>query len=62
MYDMTSDFASLEPPPPETQTLLAAVARDQDAQRDFVSVQAGTVPVPAFFDPDNIERILAKTN
>jgi 2-polyprenyl-6-methoxyphenol hydroxylase-like FAD-dependent oxidoreductase len=46
----------------DEQALLAAVARDQDAQRDFVSVQAGTVAVPAFFDPDNIERILANAN
>jgi 2-polyprenyl-6-methoxyphenol hydroxylase-like FAD-dependent oxidoreductase len=59
MYDMTSEFASLAPPPPEMQTLFAAVAANEDAVRDFVSVQAGTLPVPEFFDPDNVERILA---
>jgi hypothetical protein len=25
---------------------------------DFVSVQAGTLPIPEFFAPDNVERIL----
>jgi hypothetical protein len=26
---------------------------------DFVSVQAGTLPIPEFFDPDNVGRIIA---
>jgi hypothetical protein len=60
MYEMTFDFAQLdEPPPPETQALLAAVARNAEAMDDFVSVQAGTLPVPEFFDPGNIGRIMA---
>jgi 2-polyprenyl-6-methoxyphenol hydroxylase-like FAD-dependent oxidoreductase len=60
MYDMTSELAALAPAPPELQTLLAAAAEDEEATRDFVSVQAGTLPVPEFFDPDNVERILAR--
>jgi 2-polyprenyl-6-methoxyphenol hydroxylase-like FAD-dependent oxidoreductase len=61
MYEMTFDFAQLdEPPPPEMQQLLGAVARSQEAMDDFVSVQAGTLPVPEFFDPDNINRLLGE--
>ncbi len=62
MYDMTFDFAQVDqPPPPETQQLLSAVARSPEAMNDFVSVQAGTLPVPEFFSPDNISRIMSLT-
>jgi len=60
MYEMTFDFAQVDqPPPPETQQLLAAVAGNQEAMDDFVSVQAGTLPIPEFFSPENIGRIMA---
>ncbi len=60
MYEMTFDFAQVDqPPPPETQQLLGAVARSQQATDDFVSVQAGTMPIPEFFSPENIGRIMA---
>ena len=60
MYEMTFDFAQLDqPPPPETQQLLGAVAGSQHAMDDFVSVQAGTLPAPEFFNPENIGRIMA---
>ena len=60
MYEMTFDFAQVDqPPPPETQQLLAAVAGNQAAMDDFVSVQAGTLPIPEFFSPDNVGRIMA---
>jgi 2-polyprenyl-6-methoxyphenol hydroxylase-like FAD-dependent oxidoreductase len=60
MYEMTFDLAQLDQPPPlETLQLLGAVARSQGAMDDFVSVQAGTLPVLEFFDPENIGRIIA---
>jgi 2-polyprenyl-6-methoxyphenol hydroxylase-like FAD-dependent oxidoreductase len=60
MYEMTFGFAQVDqPPPPETQQLLAAVAGNEAAMDDFVSVQAGTLPIPQFFDPENVGRILA---
>jgi len=60
MYEMTFEFAQLDqPPPPETQQLLAAVSGNQQAMDDFVSVQAGTLSIPEFFSPDNVGRILA---
>ncbi len=43
------------------QQLLGAVAGNQPAMDDFVSVQAGTIPIPEFFRTDNIGRIMAVT-
>jgi 2-polyprenyl-6-methoxyphenol hydroxylase-like FAD-dependent oxidoreductase len=60
MYEMTFEFAQVDqPPPPEMQQLLGAVAGNRQAMDDFVSVQAGTLPIPEFFSPDNIGRIIA---
>jgi hypothetical protein len=41
------------------QHLLAAAAASQDAQDQFVSMMAGTLPVQAFFAPENVGRIMA---
>ena len=59
VYELTCDFARLEPPPPETQRLLAAIAGNQAEMDAFVSAMAGTLPVPEFFGPANVERIFA---
>jgi flavin-dependent dehydrogenase len=58
LYDFTCEFAKVEPPAPEMQQLLGAVSQSREASDDFVSVMAGTLPVPAFFDPDNVARIM----
>jgi 2-polyprenyl-6-methoxyphenol hydroxylase-like FAD-dependent oxidoreductase len=59
MYDLTFELAHLEQPPPaEMQQLLAAVACTQEVMDDFVSTQAGTLPIPAFFSPENVGRIM----
>ena len=52
------DLARLEPPAPELQRLLGAVQASQDAMDGFVSVIAGTLPVPEFFGPENTERTM----
>jgi 2-polyprenyl-6-methoxyphenol hydroxylase-like FAD-dependent oxidoreductase len=59
MYEFTTQMATLEPPPPEMQQLLGAVYGNQDAMDDFVSVIAGTVSPVAFFDPENIGRVMS---
>jgi hypothetical protein len=41
------------------QQLLGAVAGNQEAMDGFLSVIAGTVPVPEFFAPENVGRIMA---
>jgi 2-polyprenyl-6-methoxyphenol hydroxylase-like FAD-dependent oxidoreductase len=61
MYEMTFGLAQLDqPPPPEMQQLLGALAGNRRAMDDFVSVQAGTLPIPDFFNPENVGRILAE--
>jgi flavin-dependent dehydrogenase len=59
MFDLTCGFATLEPPPPDMQQLLGATSASQTAQDQFVSMMAGTLPVPAFFAPENVGRIMA---
>jgi flavin-dependent dehydrogenase len=58
-FDLTCNFATLEPPPPEMQKLLHATSSSQGAQDQFVSMMAGTLPVPAFFAPENVGHIMA---
>jgi 2-polyprenyl-6-methoxyphenol hydroxylase-like FAD-dependent oxidoreductase len=60
IYAFTCDFARIEPPPPEMQQLLGAVAGNQAAMDRFVSVMAGTLPAPEFFGPENIGSIMAQ--
>ena len=56
MFELTCQLASFDPPPQETIDLFLAVAQDSAASDDFVSMLAGTMPVPAFFDPANLSR------
>ncbi|HSD80505.1 MAG TPA: hypothetical protein VLB47_07585, partial [Solirubrobacteraceae bacterium] len=59
VYEFTDEFARLQPPPPELQQLIGAMAGNQPAMDDFVSVQASTLPAPEFFAPANVARIMA---
>lgn len=58
-YEFTLQLAALEPPPPELQQLLAALPGNQEASDQFVRVNAGATSPAEFFDPANVERILA---
>lgn len=60
LYELTCDFAKIEPPPPEMQQLLGAIQTSQEAMDGFVSVMAGTRPAPEFFAPENTEHIMAE--
>ncbi|NJO24373.1 MAG: FAD-dependent monooxygenase [Sphingomonadales bacterium] len=59
MYDFTCHLATLEPPPPETQQLFAAVHGNQKAMDAFVRMNAGTISPAEFFAPENVSAILA---
>jgi 2-polyprenyl-6-methoxyphenol hydroxylase-like FAD-dependent oxidoreductase len=59
MYELTLEFAALEPPPPDLQRLLAAVHGDQDAMDAFARMNAGVLSPAEFFAEDNVQRILA---
>jgi 2-polyprenyl-6-methoxyphenol hydroxylase-like FAD-dependent oxidoreductase len=62
MYEFTANLATLEPPPPEMQQLLAAVHGNQSAMDEFVSVIAATMSPLEFFDPEHIGGIMAMAN
>ena len=59
MYEFTSQLATLEPPPPEMQELLTAMAGNQPAMDGFARVNAGVTSPAEFFAEENIGRILA---
>jgi flavin-dependent dehydrogenase len=60
-YDLTCMIANLEePPPPEMQQLIAAMAGNRQAMSDFLSTVTGIIPAPEFFAPENTARILAE--
>jgi hypothetical protein len=59
MYELTSQLATLEPPPPEMQQLLGAIHGNQGAMDGFVSVIAGAVSPAEFFSEENVARIFA---
>jgi 2-polyprenyl-6-methoxyphenol hydroxylase-like FAD-dependent oxidoreductase len=61
MYEFTTQLATLEPPPPDMQELIGAMAGNQAAMDAFVSVATGTMSPVEFFAPDNLGRILAPT-
>jgi flavin-dependent dehydrogenase len=58
MYEMTCQFATLQPPPVEQQQLMAALLDNPDETSRFIGMLAGTVSIPEFFSPENIGRII----
>jgi flavin-dependent dehydrogenase len=60
LYDFTCQLAMLEPPPPETQQLFAALYHNQEQTNRFFGVMAGTVPVGEFFAAENIGQIMTE--
>ena len=59
IFQMTCELAALAPPPPEKQQLFAALRANQPETDRFIGTIIGTVPIPEFFAPDNIRRIIA---
>jgi flavin-dependent dehydrogenase len=57
MYEFTNQFASLAPPPPEMERLLAAVYASPRATAEFVQVTAGVLSPAEFFSEANVRRI-----
>jgi flavin-dependent dehydrogenase len=55
MYEFTAQLASMEPPPPGLQQLLAAIADRQEAMDQFAGLIAGTVSPAEFFDPARVQ-------
>jgi 2-polyprenyl-6-methoxyphenol hydroxylase-like FAD-dependent oxidoreductase len=61
MYELTTELATLEPPPPELQQLLAAIHGNQQAMDGFIRVTAGVTSPAEFFSEENVARMLAAT-
>jgi 2-polyprenyl-6-methoxyphenol hydroxylase-like FAD-dependent oxidoreductase len=59
MYEFTAQLATLEPPPPEMQTLFGALRHNQEATNAFLSAITGAIPLPDFMSDDNLGRIMA---
>jgi 2-polyprenyl-6-methoxyphenol hydroxylase-like FAD-dependent oxidoreductase len=59
MYEFTCQLATLEPPPPELQQLLAASDGNQRAMDGFARMNAGTISPTEFFAPTNVEAIMS---
>ena len=59
MYEFTCGLATLAPPPPELQRLLAAVHGNQGAMDGFARVNAGVTSPADFFGAENVARISA---
>ncbi|MEX0875457.1 MAG: NAD(P)/FAD-dependent oxidoreductase [Actinomycetota bacterium] len=59
MYEFTAMLATLEPPPPEMQQLLGAVARSQEAMDGFCRVAGGVTSPAEFFSEENVGKIFA---
>jgi flavin-dependent dehydrogenase len=59
-FELNFQFATLQPPPPEIQALLGALRGNQTETNRFVGAIVGTVPIPEFFAPTNIQRILTE--
>ena len=57
-YEFNCQLASLQPRPPEMQQLFAALRENQAETDRFVGAVEGTVPIPEFFAPENIQRIV----
>jgi flavin-dependent dehydrogenase len=60
MYEFTCEIATLEPPPPELQQLLAAVHGNQPAMDQFARVNAGVTSPAEFFSEENVARIMSR--
>lgn len=58
LYELTCQFASFAPPSVEQQQLFAALLHDQEQTDRFLGTIAGTVPIPEFFSPENVGRIM----
>ena len=57
LFEMTCEFATLQPPPPEMQQLLGALIGNQAGINQFMGTIDGTVPLSEFYAPVNLARL-----
>lgn len=61
-YELNCQMASFEPPPPEMQQLFMALHGNEAETSRFLGTIVGTVPIPEFFAPENLQRIITGSN
>jgi len=59
-FEMTTQLATLTPPPPQMQQILVALKNNPEQRSRFFAVLAHGVPVEEFFSPQNVQKILAE--
>jgi len=57
IYELNYQLASLDPPSPEMQQLLGALHGNQAETNGFFGVMQGTVPLAAFYAPEQIMHL-----
>jgi flavin-dependent dehydrogenase len=57
-YEFTTQLATLQPPPPELQQILAAVHGNQEAMDAFARVGGGVTSPTDFFSEENVGRLV----
>jgi 2-polyprenyl-6-methoxyphenol hydroxylase-like FAD-dependent oxidoreductase len=57
MYELTTQLATLQPPPPELARLLGAIHGNQEAMDGFARVVAGVTSPAELFSEENVRRI-----
>jgi flavin-dependent dehydrogenase len=62
LYEMTCQFASLQPPPEEQRQLLEALQHNPLQTNRFIGLLAGTVSPMEFFSPENIGEVMSSTD
>jgi flavin-dependent dehydrogenase len=58
IYRLNLEYASLEPPPADVQTLMAALQGNAEDTSRFMGTMSGAVPVSEFYAAENVARIL----
>ena len=58
MYEFTAEIATLQPPPPELQRVLAAAQGNPEAMDGFARTCAGVTSPAEYFSEANVARIL----
>jgi flavin-dependent dehydrogenase len=58
-FELNFQFATLQPPPPQMQALFGALRRNQADTDRLIGAMTGTVPIPEFFAPSNVQRIVS---
>lgn len=58
-YELNYQLARLESPAPEMQQLFAALRGNQTETDRFFGAVQGTVPIPQFFSPENVQLIIS---